>query len=163
CMSDRNASAPHQDAAPAAQRFATDGIAAMNRPSRITRLFMAIVSWAEHLNLKYATYGNPPVYDRATFPWAAAIAREWPAIRAELDRVLVRRVDLPSFHDISTDVRTISTDNGWKTFFLTGFGIKSRHNIDACPETWRIVSAIPGLKTAMFSIFEPGKHLPPHR
>ncbi|MCA0422780.1 MAG: aspartyl/asparaginyl beta-hydroxylase domain-containing protein, partial [Proteobacteria bacterium] len=32
-----------------------------------------------------------------------------------------------------------------------------------CPETWRILQKIPGLKSAMFSIFEPGKHLKPHR
>ena len=32
-----------------------------------------------------------------------------------------------------------------------------------CPQTWRIVRTIPGLKTAMFSILEPGKQLKPHR
>ena len=35
--------------------------------------------------------------------------------------------------------------------------------IAQCPETWRILQKIPGMKSAMFSIFEPGKHLPPHR
>ena len=34
---------------------------------------------------------------------------------------------------------------------------------DSVEETWRIVQRVPGLKTAMFSIFEPGKHLPKHR
>jgi ornithine lipid ester-linked acyl 2-hydroxylase len=60
-------------------------------------------------------------------------------------------------------VRTITTDERWKTFMLAGFGVRSERNIAACPETWRIVQTIPGLTTAMFSIFEPGKHLPPHR
>jgi beta-hydroxylase len=46
---------------------------------------------------------------------------------------------------------------------LLGFGMKAEENIKRCPETWRIVRKIPGLKTAMFSIFEPSKHLPPHR
>jgi beta-hydroxylase len=46
---------------------------------------------------------------------------------------------------------------------LLGFGVPSEQNIRRCPETWRIVQKIPGLKTAMFSIFEPGKHLPAHR
>ncbi|KEY02229.1 beta-hydroxylase, partial [Brucella ceti B1/94] len=145
------------------QKFGTEGIAAMDRPSRITRFFMGIVSWAERLNLKYAKLGNPPVYDNATFPWSAEIEKEWPAIRKELDKILLRQSELPSFQDISTDVKTISTDNRWKTFFLLGFGVKSEQNIKACPETWRIVNKIPGLTTAMFSIFEPGKHLPPHR
>lgn len=145
------------------QSFSTDGIDPMGRPSRITRFFMSIVSWAERLNYKYAKLGNPPVYDNATFPWAAEIEKEWPAIRKELDEVLKRQNDLPSFQDISTDVKTISTDRHWKTFFLLGFGVKSEKAVQACPETWRIVNKIPGLKTAMFSIFEPGKHLPAHR
>jgi aspartyl/asparaginyl beta-hydroxylase (cupin superfamily) len=145
------------------QNFGTTGIAPMDRPSALTRFFMSIVAWAEGLNLKYAKLGNPSVYDNATFPWVADVEKEWPAIRSELERVLVRQSELPVFQDISTDVKTISTDQGWKTFFLVGFGVKSEQNIRACPETWRTVQKIPGLKTAMFSIFEPGKHLPAHR
>jgi beta-hydroxylase len=145
------------------QTFGTEGIAPMARPSLVTRILMGMVAWAERLNLKCSMVGNPPVYDKATFPWAAEIEKEWHLIRAELERVLVRQSELPSFQDISTDVKTISKDTGWKTFFLAGYGLKSDKNIAQCPETWRIVQKIPGLKTAMFSIFEPGKHLPAHR
>jgi ornithine lipid ester-linked acyl 2-hydroxylase len=145
------------------QNFGTAGLAPMTRPSLTTRFLMGIVAWAERLNLKYSKVGNPPVYDLATFPWVAEIEEEWRLIRAELDRVLVRQAELPNFQDISSDVKTITTDNHWKTFFLIGFGVKSERNIQQCPQTWRIVQKIPGLKTAMFSIFEPGKHLPPHR
>ena len=153
-----------QDNACAAnQMFETPGIKPMSRPSFTTRAVMRVVSWIERLNLRLAKFGNPPVYDLATFPWAREIEREWRLIRLELDRVLTRKEDLPSFHDISTDVSTISTDAGWKTFFLTGYGHTSVNNTALCPETWRIVQKIPGLQTAMFSIFEPGKHLPAHR
>ncbi len=124
---------------------------------------MGIVAWAEKLNLKYAKFGNPPIYDNATFPWSREIEKAWPDIRSELDRVLLRQSELPAFQDISTDVKTISTDREWKTFFLVGFGVKSKQNILACPKTWQAVQKIPNLKTAMFSIFEPGKHLPAHR
>jgi beta-hydroxylase len=147
----------------ATQSFETPGIKPMGRPSLTTRAVMRVVAWIERLNLRSAKLGNPPVYDLATFPWAREIEREWHLIRAELDRVLLRKADLPSFHDISTDVSTISTDAGWKTFFLTGYGHTSANNTALCPETWRIVQKIPGLQTAMFSIFEPGKHLPAHR
>ena len=145
------------------QAFGTEGIAAMDRPSRTTRLFMGLVAWAERLNLKYAVHGNPPVYDIALFPWAAGIEKAYPAIRAELECVLVRKSELPSFQDISMDVKTITDDAGWKTFFLVGFGKPSARNIGQCPKTWEALRNIPGLKTAMFSIFEPGKHLPAHR
>lgn len=145
------------------QVFGTEGIAPMNRPSRTTRLFMGLVAWAERLNLKYAVHGNPPVYDIALFPWAAGIEKAYPAIRAELECVLVRKSELPNFQDISADVKTITDDAGWKTFFLAGFGKPSARNIGQCPKTWEALRNIPSLKTAMFSIIEPGKHLPAHR
>jgi beta-hydroxylase len=77
--------------------------------------------------------------------------------------VLVRQEELPTFQDISTDIKAISNDKLWKTFFLLGYGIKSQENIRQCPQTWRIVQNVPGLKTVMFSIFEGGKHLRAHR
>ena len=145
------------------QAFGTEGIAPIERPSLMARFFMRVVQWAEGLNLKYAINGNPPVYDKATFPWASEIEEAYPDIRAELERVLVRKADLPNFQDISADVKSITNDAGWKTFFLVGFGKPSERNTALCPRSWEAVRRIPGLKTAMFSIFEPGKHLPPHR
>jgi beta-hydroxylase len=124
---------------------------------------MRIVSCVERLNVSCSKVGNPWVYRNSVFPWAEEIEREWPLIRAELDKVLERKNDLPGFHEIASDVVTISQDRGWKTFLLCGYGFKSERNIGQCPETWRICQKIPGLITAMFSILEPGKHLPAHR
>lgn len=145
------------------QQFGTTGIRPMARPSVTTRAFMRVVAFVERLNLACSTVGNPPIYDNAVFPWALGIEREWRTIRRELERVLVRKDELPGFHEISADVETISTDGGWKTFLLCGYGFRSDANVAACPETWRICQGIPGLVTAMFSILEPGKRLPPHR
>jgi beta-hydroxylase len=144
-------------------RWKTEGIDSMERPGTIARLFMGIVSRAERLNLAFARFGNPCVYDPAVFPWAAAIEREWRAIRVELDRVLLRKVDLPDVHEIAADAAAISRDAGWKIFPLVAYGIRSQPNIDLCPDTWQAVRSIPGLKTAMFSILEAGKRIPPHR
>jgi aspartyl/asparaginyl beta-hydroxylase (cupin superfamily) len=145
------------------QRWATEGIAPMVRPGVFARFFMAVVAFAERLNLRYATLGNPFIYDNAAFPWAAGVEREWRTIRAELDRVLVRKDEMPNVQEITADAAAITQDSGWKIFVLVAYGIRSEPNIGLCPETWRIVRAIPGLKTAMFSVFEPGKRLPPHR
>src|SRR5690349_2067377 len=145
------------------QKFGTEGFNPMGRPSAVVRGFMAIVSAAERLNLKYSAVGNPAIYDNATFPWSRAIEREWHMIRAELDKVLTRKDDLPGFQETAPAVATISTDRGWKTFLLAAYGFKSDQNIATCPETWRICQNIPGLLTVMFSILEPGKHLAPHR
>ena len=103
------------------------------------------------------------MYDSAAFPWAAGVEREWRVVRGELDRVMVRKADLPNVQDITADAASLSRDAGWKIFPLIAYGIRSEPNIALCPETWRIVQAIPGLTTAMFSMLEPGKRLPPHR
>ena len=145
------------------QRFCTDGIRPMGRSSLLARALMGVVAAVEGLNLRAAVLGNPPVYDTDAFPWACEIESEWRLIRTELDRVLLRQSELPSFQSISRDVATINTDSGWKTFFLCGYGNVSKKNIEQCPETWRLVQKIPGLRAAMFSVFEPGKHLPAHR
>lgn len=148
---------------PPTQRFGTDGIKPMHRPSPVTRIFMRVVAFVERLNLSHSKVGNPPIYDNAVFPWTKQIEGEWRAVRAELDRVLLRKNDLPGFHELATDVSTISQDSGWKSFLLAGYGFRSGPNIKQCPETWRICQNIPGLITVMFSILEPGKHLPRHR
>lgn len=147
----------------AKQVFSTDGLPPLGQETRLTRVLMAVVSKVERFNLRYSKVGNPNVYENATFPWAAHIERDWKIIRAELENVLARKEDLPNFQDIAAGVSTISRDRGWKTFLLTAYGATSKRNVQLCPQTWRIVKRIPGLKAAMFSIFEPGKHLPPHR
>ncbi len=145
------------------QNFGTSGIEPLARPSLLTQAFMRVVTFVERLNLKYSKVGNPPIYNNAVFPWTTAIERDWRAIRAELDRVLTRKDDLPGFHELATDIATISQDRGWKTFFLCGYGFRSDNNIKLCPQTWAACQNIPGLITVMFSILEPGKHLPSHR
>src|SRR6516225_8898758 len=119
------------------------------------RVFMGVVAWVERLNLKYSKVGNPPIYDKAVFPWIREIEREWRLVRGELDRVLTRKDDLPGFHELATDIATISQDHGWKSFMLCGYGFRSDRNIERCPKTWSICQKIPGLITVMY--FEPGR------
>jgi beta-hydroxylase len=103
-----------------------------------------------------------PLYDPADFAWVAPVQAEWKTIRAELDEVLARREDLPNFQDISTDQYHLTDDDRWKTYFFYGYGFRSDANCARCPTTTRLVEAIPGMTTAMFSILAPGKHIPPH-
>jgi hypothetical protein len=109
-------------------------------------------------------YGGRAVFDNAGFPWVAEVERKWQTIRRELDELLARQDELPTFNEIiGAEALWVTRDRPWKTFFLLGYGLPFRQNIALCPETWRILRSIPGLKTAMFSILEPGKHIPPHR
>jgi ornithine lipid ester-linked acyl 2-hydroxylase len=105
---------------------------------------------------------DQPFFDTDDFPWIREIEANWKAIRAELDAVLAYQDALPNFQDISTDQYNITDDDRWKTFFLYGYGFRSDANCARCPETARLVEQIPGMQTAMFSIFAPHKRIPPH-
>ena len=122
--------------------------------------FIRMVEW---LNVRFSKVGNPPIYDNATFPWVAGIDANWKTIRAELDQVMERREELPSFHELIPELETITKDDQWKTFFLAGYGLESKENAKRCPETIRLLKKIPGMKTAFFSILSPNKHIPPHK
>src|SRR4029450_5613982 len=113
---------------------------------------VGLVAFIERFTLKLSRLGNPCVYDLAAFPWAAGVEREWRLIRDELDSVLVRKAELPNVQDRTADAAALSRDAGWKIFPLVAYGLRSQPNIDLCPQTWRIVQAIPGLTTAMSSI-----------
>jgi ornithine lipid ester-linked acyl 2-hydroxylase len=122
-----------------------------------------VVRHAERLNRSHAVHGDRAVFDNALFPWVAEIEAEWRLIRAELDRLLARQEELPSFQEVVSDATQVTRDRHWKTVFLLDYGVRFERNIAHCPETWRLLQKVPGLKTAMFSILEPGKHIPPHR
>ncbi len=87
----------------------------------------------------------------------------WPLVRAELDAVMAYREAMPNFQDILREVGSIQKDDNWKTFFLKGVGMNCSENARRCPETMRVLAAIPGCTTAFFSILSPGKQIPPHR
>ena len=107
--------------------------------------------------------GEATFFDAAEFPWVRKLEEGWPAIRAELDRVLEDREGLPNFQDISVDQVSITNDDHWKTYFLYGYGFRSDANCARCPETARLCAEIPGMKTAFFSILSPHKHIEAHR
>jgi ornithine lipid ester-linked acyl 2-hydroxylase len=74
---------------------------------------MRIIGWVEHLNLALSAVGNPTIYDKTIFLWAYLIESEWQTIRAELQRVLARKEDLPAFHELAADASAISNDHRW--------------------------------------------------
>src|ERR1700722_16351977 len=106
---------------------------------------------------------NVTFFKSEDYPWVAPVEAEWLAIRKELDALLVKRDEIPNFQDLSHDQRVLTEGAQWKTFFLYGYGQEAEENCKRCPETVRILKRIPGMKTAMFSILAPRKHIPEHR
>jgi ornithine lipid ester-linked acyl 2-hydroxylase len=107
--------------------------------------------------------GDTPFYDNDQFPWIAPLEAHWQEIRAELEPLLADRDAIPAFHDISVDQVDLSGDREWQTYFLFGYGFEVPEHTAACPRTAALCRAVPGMKTAMFSILQPGKHIPHHR
>jgi ornithine lipid ester-linked acyl 2-hydroxylase len=107
--------------------------------------------------------GQRAFFDTADFPWVPAVEAGWKEMRMELDALLQRRDDIPNFQDISKDQEVLTSNDDWKTFFLYAYGHRAPKNCARCPQTERLLRLIPGMKTAMFSILAPGKHLPEHR
>lgn len=127
------------------------------------RMFDRFVDWAQRRIVKASLVGDHPIFQRSQFDWVPALEAEWPAIRAELDEVLRERDEIPGFHEITPEVRTITTDRDWKTFMFIGYGLRSEINMRRCPRTAAALEKIPGMRTAFYSILEPGKRIPLHR
>ena len=95
------------------------------------------------------------------FPGTEALAAEWKRVRDEAEDLLAG-APLPGFEEIDPGQVRLNTDARWKTFVLTFGG----HDVDAnrarCPATAALLDDVPGVYTAMFSVFEPGKRLDLH-
>ncbi len=139
--------------------------------SRLVDLTILVGEWlldrCDRLVTHASRIGNSPIFDPRTvgtevFPWRRSFEAHWGTIRAELDDLLKYREALANFQDISTDQASITDDDRWKTYFFYGFGFRAEANCERCPETARLVASVPGMKTAMFSILAPGKHIPEH-
>jgi aspartyl/asparaginyl beta-hydroxylase (cupin superfamily) len=107
--------------------------------------------------------GDATFFPLERFPWVKQIEENWTVIREELEGVLEDHAALPNFQDISRDQIEITDDDRWKTFFLYGFGFKAKLGVEMCPRTAALMEQIPGMKTAMFSILSPHKHILDHR
>lgn len=107
--------------------------------------------------------GEKTFFDPGAFPWVAAVEAEWKLIRRELDALMLRREEIPNFQDVSKAQSVLTEGDQWKTFFFYSFGNKNKENCEKCPNTVRLLHRIPGMKTGMFSILSPHKHIPPHR
>lgn len=110
----------------------------------------------------HSKVGDTPVFDPATFPWTATLEAGWEAIRDEARAVTRDIHSVPPLREISPDHRIARADD-WRSFFLWGYGYRSEENCRRCPETTRLLRAVPGLNSAFFSILKPGAHIPRHR
>jgi beta-hydroxylase len=68
--------------------------------------------------------------------------------------------DIKNFYKIK---KNFNEDDKWKAVPLILFSYMFKENVSRCPQTFELVKKIPGCCAAMFSVLEPGKHIPPHK
>jgi len=127
------------------------------------RAGFTLIQIVERVIGRYSLVGLEPFLDPARFSWVPDLEACWPDIRAELDLLLARHAELPNFQDISVDQRSLTSDDRWKTYFFSAYGVRSESNCARCPRTARALERVPGMTTAMFSILSPHKAIPEHR
>jgi ornithine lipid ester-linked acyl 2-hydroxylase len=107
--------------------------------------------------------GDTPIIATDHFPHLQTFVDNWPKILAEAQAIVKHREAIPAFHEVSSDQHKISTGKSWRTFFLYGFGERLERNCAQAPYTAELLSKVPNLQIAMFSILSPGFHIRAHR
>ena len=102
-------------------------------------------------------------FEPEEFPWSEEFAGHWREIRAELETLLLDPNAIPSFQTVSPHQSAITNDDRWKTHIFYIHGNRCDENCARCPRTSELLETIPGLKSAMFSILGPRKHIVKHR
>ncbi len=93
-------------------------------------------------------------YSADDYPAIAELARRWETIRGELD-------GLEQAAFMKWPETNIYRGN-WTVFPLFKFGTRVEENCLLCPETARLLEAVPGMVTGAFSALAPGTYIGPH-
>jgi beta-hydroxylase len=136
-----------------------------NRPrwrKRLRRGIKRMLATIGNYQARNAYVPDQPFFDVTQFPWTTELEANSSIIRSELDAVLSRRDELPQIQELQRAQYAVSIPK-WKAFVLYGWGYEASEGRRLCPETTRLVERIPGLRTAFFSVLEPGAHIPEHR
>ena len=138
-----------------------------SRPAFYRRLLIKtgkkFLRWNNYFQTKHSLIATTPKIDNSAFDWVYLLENNWREIRGELDILLKKPQNIPSFHEISPDQQRISKGDNWKTFGLYIYGNRIEANCALCPKTAALISAIPHMRTAMFSILQPRYHIVPHK
>lgn len=121
-----------------------------------------LASWMES-QIGRRPDGKCTFFNIEDFPWVRTVEENWTILREELGELLEHKEEIPNLQDVSPEQSVVAQGESWKSFFFYGFGHKIEPNCARCPQTAEIVTKIPGLKMAMFSILAPKSHIPPHR
>jgi aspartyl/asparaginyl beta-hydroxylase (cupin superfamily) len=109
---------------------------------------------------------NPPfVKMEEEFPNSRLFRENYPVIRQELEAILEKhQSNIPKFHEVDKIQKYISAKDEvpWRVFIFKAYGNWIEQNCALAPKTVGLLQRLPEVTTAMFSILEGRKHIPPH-
>lgn len=111
---------------------------------------------------KYSLVGDHDFFEPYDFAWIKELEANWQHIRYEAIQLQLRN-QIPSETDLFPMDTELAEQTEWQTYFLYAFGHKINANCARCPETVRLLQAIPNMRTAVFSVIKAGRSLPEHR
>lgn len=103
--------------------------------------------------------GANPI-DLADVPWHESMVAAWPDIRAEWDAFVVADGRLPHIGAVLRESQ--GNDGPWRAGILTSGRRTTELARTSFPRTLVALRSIPGLRAALWSLFEPGTELPEH-
>ncbi|MEM7721234.1 MAG: aspartyl/asparaginyl beta-hydroxylase domain-containing protein [Pseudomonadota bacterium] len=136
----------------------------LNRTRRkmVKRFGKHLMRWVASFQARQGLVPDTPFIDAAHFPFLTEFEDKIDAITEEVREVLKHRDAIPGFEEVSPDQYRIAVAKQWKTFVLYGFGEPLTKNCQSAPVTSELLSRIPNIQTAWFSILAPGYHIPAH-
>jgi aspartyl/asparaginyl beta-hydroxylase (cupin superfamily) len=94
-------------------------------------------------------------FDPVQFGFTGALEQNWRAIRAEFEALGAAALTPWPERELYS--------HGWEVAGLYAFGRKLEENCARCPVAASMVTAIPGMTTAGFSVLQAGARILPHR
>ena len=129
---------------------------------RINTYFLILcVLMCKHY-IRLTKKGREAFHDKNDHPFVRDFEDNCPVILEELQYVMKSGVKIPAFQEVSPMQKGITNDDKWKTFVFKGYNADFVQNHSLCPETSTLLDKYPNITSAMFSILEPGKTIPPH-
>lgn len=135
----------------------------MSTKSNEFPIFFLFFHWLEKIFTIFSRFPDQPILKKSDFLWTEDLEKNWQEIRNEFLKVYSVEKYVPAFQEVSPEQQSITQDDRWKVLILKAYGHSSARNTVLFPKTDEILRTIPGLKTAMFSIFRGPKEIPKHR
>ena len=95
-------------------------------------MLLAAMEW---LITHCTAQGRQVFFETADFAWVAKIEAGFPAIRAELDALLLGREQIPNLQDLSPDQEVLTQGDEWKSLIFHAYGRSVPANCARCPRT----------------------------